>query len=195
MLKIFPFERFEEIEMSEPKKLRYAISNHGRLLSFKNNFADGRILNGSLIDGYRIFRYKIFEDGKIIARKHFFFARLVATYFLPKTSEDQTFVLHLDRQRDNDHHTNLQWATKAEMMEHSRKSPYVIDAKAKISDSNRSFNSKNQKLKVSEVIMLRRTLLSPNRKTRLKILAKQFGVSEMQLQRIRTGENWKDVKV
>jgi DNA-binding Xre family transcriptional regulator len=37
---------------------------------------------------------------------------------------------------------------------------------------------------------LKKKLLDPNRKTRYKILAKQFGVSEMQLHRIKTGENW-----
>ena len=29
-----------------------------------------------------------------------------------------------------------------------------------------------------------------NRKTRLKMIAKQFGISEMQVHRIKTGENW-----
>ena len=33
-----------------------------------------------------------------------------------------------------------------------------------------------------------------SRKTRLKIIAKRFGVSEMQLHRIKTGENWGHVK-
>ena len=41
----------------------------------------------------------------------------------------------------------------------------------------------------------RKKLLDPNRRTRLKVLAKQFGVSEMQLHRIKTGENWGDLQV
>ena len=42
---------------------------------------------------------------------------------------------------------------------------------------------------------LKKKLLDPNRRTRLKVLAKQFGVSEMQLHRIKTGENWGDLQV
>jgi DNA-binding Xre family transcriptional regulator len=38
-------------------------------------------------------------------------------------------------------------------------------------------------------------LSDPNRKTRLKIIAKRFGVSEMTLQRIKTGENWGHIKI
>jgi len=44
-------------------------------------------------------------------------------------------------------------------------------------------------------MLLKKKLLDPGRKTRMKILAKQFGVTEMQLHRIKTGENWGEVKV
>jgi hypothetical protein len=37
--------------------------------------------------------------------------------------------------------------------------------------------------------------MDPNRKTRLKLIAKQFGISEMQLYRIKSGENWGHIKV
>ena len=51
------------------------------------------------------------------------------------------------------------------------------------------------KLTETQVIRLKKKLFDPNRRTRLKILAKQFGVSEMQLHRIKTGENWGHIKV
>jgi DNA-binding Xre family transcriptional regulator len=51
------------------------------------------------------------------------------------------------------------------------------------------------KLTEAKVKILKRKLLDPNRKTRIKMLARQFGVSEMQLHRIRTGENWGHVKI
>jgi uncharacterized protein YjcR len=41
--------------------------------------------------------------------------------------------------------------------------------------------------------MIKRKLL--NGKTRLKMIAKQFGVSDMQIHRIKTGENWSHVKI
>jgi hypothetical protein len=51
------------------------------------------------------------------------------------------------------------------------------------------------KLTETKVMRLKKILLDPNRKTRMKILAKQFGVSEMQLYRIKSGENWGHIKV
>jgi DNA-binding Xre family transcriptional regulator len=50
-------------------------------------------------------------------------------------------------------------------------------------------------LNEDQVIELKKTLLDPNRKIRLKVLAKQYGVSEMQLHRIKTGQNWGHIKV
>jgi predicted DNA binding protein len=51
------------------------------------------------------------------------------------------------------------------------------------------------KLTYAQAVILKKKLLDPNRKTRIKVLAKQFGVSEMQLYRIKSGENWGDIKV
>jgi hypothetical protein len=42
---------------------------------------------------------------------------------------------------------------------------------------------------------LKRKIFDPKRKSRLKIIAKQFGISEMQLYRIKSGENWGHVKI
>jgi hypothetical protein len=41
---------------------------------------------------------------------------------------------------------------------------------------------------------LKKILNDPNRRTRLKIIAKRFGVTTMQLRRIKTGENWSHVE-
>jgi DNA-binding Xre family transcriptional regulator len=48
---------------------------------------------------------------------------------------------------------------------------------------------------MTQVMRLKKRLLDPNRKTRLKILAKQYGVTMMTLHRIKTGENWGHIKV
>ena len=62
------------------------------------------------------------------SKKHLvaFLDILVADNFIPKTSEDQVFILHLDRIRHNDKVENLKWATKEEQIEHAKKSPFVI---------------------------------------------------------------------
>ena len=54
---------------------------------------------------------------------------------------------------------------------------------------------KGQKLNSTQVMLLKKKIFDPNRKTRLKILAKQFGISEMQLYRIKSGENWSHIKI
>lgn len=190
--RLYQNEEFREIKIEDKLKLRYAISNQGRLISFAENMNEGRLLKGGMIEGYKIFRYKLFRDGKIL-NKHLFFYKLVAEYFLPKTSDEQTYVLHLDRVRDNDDVKNLKWATKEEMLEHSRNSPFVIQAKKNLIEHN--LKSNGAKLTVSKVMFIKKLLAKPDQKTRLKMIAKQFGVSEMQIRRIKSGENWGQIKV
>lgn len=55
--------------------------------------------------------------------------------------------------------------------------------------------SSNCKFTETEVIRLKRILHDPKRKTRYKIIARQLGVTEMQLHRIKTGENWGHIKI
>lgn len=192
-LKIYPGEEFKELELEHKLTFRYAISNRGRLVSFTEDIKkDGRILQGSKADGYRLFRYKIRRDGEVINRA-FFFYKLVAQYFVPRTSEDQVHVLHLDRVRDNDDYRNLRWATKEEAQEHYRKSPFVIQARKKLIEHN--IKSDGKKLTVTKVMLIKKLLAKPNQKTRLKMIAKQFGVSEMQIRRIKSGENWGHIKI
>jgi hypothetical protein len=114
-------------------------------------------------------------------------------YFLPKPTEGQVYVLHLNRLKDDDYVGNLKWADKSEMVAHMVSNPLMIENIRKLKDPN--VKSKTQKLTATKVMMLKKMLLDPERKTRYKILAKQFGVTEMQLHRIKTGENWKDIKV
>jgi len=197
-LLFYPTEIFKEIKVENADKLKlcYAISNYGRLVSFTDSIENGTLVNGSKQDGYRIWRYKIRDENDIIRHKHCFFYKLVAEYFIPKTCDEQVYVLHLDRNRANDYVDNLRWATKAEMVEHSKKSPYVIAAKKKqLAELNAKRKHQGNKLNSTQVMLLKRRLTDPNRKTRLKIIAKQFGVTEMTLHRIKTGENWGHIKI
>ncbi len=191
-IRIFPNEEFKEIIIEDKLKLRYAISNKGRLISFANDISFGRELKGGITDGYKLFKYKIFVNGKII-NKHIFFSKLVAEYFIPKTTDEQTYVLHLDRKRDNDDHRNLKWATREEMLEFGNQSPRVINARKKLIEHN--LNADGPKLTVTKVMRIKKLLAKPQQRTRLKMIAKQFGVSEMQIRRIKTGENWSQVKI
>lgn len=193
MLKFLFNEQFKEIVIEGNLQLKYAISNYGRLISFTDSFENGRLLKGSDIEGYRIFRYKIRDENNKVLNKHQFFYRLVATYFLEKSSEDQIYVLHLDRDKKNDLVTNLKWATKAEMLAHQYKSPKAVENRRKLIEHN--IKRDGQKLTKTRVIYIKKLLKDPSKNVKVKQLATKFGVSEMQIYRIKTGENWGHIEV
>lgn len=192
MIRLYAQEEFREIETEVPLKFRYAVSNKGRLISFTNEFRDGNVLKGSVSDGFKAFRYKRTTDGIAIRKTHFVY-KLVAEFFIPRTSEEQKYVLHLDYVRGNDVVENLRWATYEEMLEHRKKSPHVINSKKKLIEHN--LKSDGRKLTTTKVIHLKKILSKPKQNTRIKILAKQFGISEMQVNRIKRGENWAHIKI
>jgi len=192
MIQVFHNEKWKEFKIDYNAKFRYAISNFGRLISFTDKIENGKLLKGSTIDDYKTLRYRIYKNKTVIYR-NLFFHRLVATYFLPNKSDDNIFVLHLDHCNSNNHVSNLKWATKEELKEHTKKNPRVIKAKRKYIDS--PMTRVGRKLSATQVMLIKKKLLDPNRKTRLKIIARRFGVTEMTLHRIRTGENWWYIKV
>ena len=198
-LRFYPTEVFKEISLGDDdEKLQnfYAISNFGRLVSYKNSIENGRFIKGGLQDGYRVWRHKIYAgtgDNKVYNRCRFLY-KIVAEYFLPKPSEEHKYLLHLNYVRSNDNVKNLKWATYEEMIAHRYHSP--IATKVRNKNLPKLWEAKGgRKLTGTEVIRLKKKLLDPNRKTRHKLLARQFGVTEMQLHRIKTGECWGDVKV
>ena len=202
-LGFYPDEVFKEISLGEDDdklQFRYAISNYGRLLSFNrwHELEYGRIIKGSKQDGYRVWNYKVRDENNKLRFKHKFLYRLVAEYFLPKTSDEQIYVLHLDRKRDNDHIENLKWATKAEQLEHSKKSPYVkaaLKIQVQLLKKYREQKKDGNKLTVGQVKNLKKKIFDPNRKVGLKTLAILYGVSDTQIHRIKRGENWGHIKV
>ena len=193
MIRYYPNEIFKQIEIKEKLKFNYAISNRGRLVSFTDDIRKGNELKGGLVDGYRIFRYKYRDEEGVLRNKHFFFYKLIAEYFISKTEEDQNRVIHLDYVRNNDAIANLRWLNYADMLIHINKSPKLIENRKKLIEFN--LQADGQKLTVTKVMRLKKMLKRPERKTRNKLIAKQFNISETQLKRIEKGENWGHIKV
>jgi len=191
-VRIYPGEEFKEISVDYSLKLRYAVSNYGRMVSFSDEIKNGILLKGTTSEGYKVFRFKIYRDKKML-NSHLFIYKLVAQYFIPKTSEDQVHVIHIDHQRSNDDFRNLKWVTDAERFDHSQKSPHVIQARKNRIQPATAING--HKLTVTRVMLIKKLLANPKQTTRLKMIAKQFGVSEMQIRRIKSGENWGYIKV
>ena len=106
MFTILVGEIFKEIEIEGNHKYSYAISNYGRLLRYLDTFDDGEELKGSLINGYKVFRYKS-TLNKVTKNHSKMFSRMVAEKFLPEPKEDQTYLLHKDYKKDNCQASNL----------------------------------------------------------------------------------------
>lgn len=192
MLKVLVGEKFKDLKLEEGLKYTYAISNYGRLIRYTNAIEDGAELKGSLINGYKVFRYKISTNGKI---KNYskMFSRMVAENFLPQPTEDQVYLLHKDYIKDNCQANNLFWATAEEFRNHFMGSPLYKDGVKKSQETRKKMDG--NKLTTTQVMRIKKMISDPNRKTRLKLIAKQFGISEMQLYRIKSGENWGHIEI
>lgn len=188
-LSFFYNEKYKLMDIQTAKR-KYAITNYGRLISFAETIEDGYIINASShADGYRIWRYK--TDGKYF---HHLIHRLVAAYFLPKPSPLHDFVIHLDHSKTNNYVSNLKWVTKEEQTRFGLESEASKASREHLRNRSQK-TGKGHKLTEGRVRMIKRILNNPARKTRYKILAKRFGISEMQLYRIKSGENWGWVEI
>ena len=159
-------------KISEVEKFK--ISNYGRVIKWQ----DGKeiLVDPTFVNGYQVLRLRLKQKGKWTSR---YVHKLVAEHFLDKNNG--VYVIHIDYNKENNHVDNLKWATKKEKEAHQFNNPAHKNAPPRITFS---------KLTETRVKLIKRKLNNPNRRTRLKIIARQFGISEMQLHRIKTGENW-----
>lgn len=187
-MRTYPNEKWKELELNtNALRLKYAVSNHGRIVSYNDNIENGKVLKGGILGGYPTFVCRPFGKSQT-----FYIHKLVAQAFLKEKNEDETFVIHLDYNKTNNHVDNLKWASKEVMQSHQQKSPFVLQSREK---RKLIKPTKGHKLTSTDVIRIKRKIFDPNRKTRMKMIAKQFGISEMQLYRIKSGENWSHIKV
>jgi hypothetical protein len=153
---------------------RYQVSNYGRVKSFAYKKDTGQILNGFILNGYK----QVQINTKKIKRKYYIH-KLVAQVWIPKPSDKHTFVTHLDGNLRNNHFSNLEWHTRETLTATHR-----ITVK-------RSRVVRNSKLKESDISHLKSML---ERGIVQATIAKLFCISEMQVTRIKRGENWGHVK-
>lgn len=177
-------EQWKEIKIGiKFERTHYAVSNLGRIASFKDSLENKKILKGTRVNGYAALKLKI-KDKDIQCYVH----KLVAQHFLKKPRKNQTFVIHLDYNKLNNKLNNLRWASRDELDKHQQKSPIVKAYQAKR-------RLKGHKLTASKVKDIKLRIFSDKRQMRLKDIATKFGISEMQLYRIKSGKNWSHIKV
>jgi len=114
--------------------------------------------------------------------------RLVATYFCERPSEKHKLVIHKDFNKLNNHFENLKWVNQHELNLHNNNNPKVQKAR-----ENRKGNITHAKLTETDVIRLKKKV--KRGKNPLYKIAKEFGITHTQLNRIRRGENWGHVKI
>ena len=166
------------------KKETLRISNNGRVTKL-NKKGEYEIMKLGKLAGYDVF-YRTKHNGK---NDLIYMHRVVAELFLTN-DENKPFVIHNDFVKDNNHVDNLQFVNRKELVAHNKDNPAVIEGK-RVKRENHS----GYKLNAGRVKLIKKKIFDPNRKTRMKMIAKQFGISTMQLYRIKSGENWSHVKI
>lgn len=180
-VKFLAGERWKELSLKKGMTTkRYAISSRGRIISFKTKMEEGYLLRPRLTQGY-----PSVTIGRETNRQNYYLHRLVAEYFTKKPSEKHAYVIHIDHVKDNNKAENLRWAKREDQIKHSMKDPNV---------KQRQSPDEGPKLNAAKVKQIKRALKAKSKPT-LKVLAKQFRVSDMQIHRIKTGENWSHIEV
>ncbi len=182
-------EKWKELPFEKGAlRKRYAVSNYGRVVSFcADDMSDAVKVKGGTLKGYKTLPLRPFGRSTT-----FYVHKLVAEMFIDKSSPDMKFVIHLDYNKCNNFVDNLRWANKKEMFEHQQGNPSVLEGRKKMKARK---NCEGAKLTDTQVMLLKKRISDPHRKTRLKIIARQFGISEIQLHRIKRGENWSHIGI
>ena len=176
-------ETWKPLQFNGWKHLRkkYALSSLGRIASYTDNIeTDGKLLQGSLTTGYKTLNlHRPGDNGTL------YIHREIARLFLPKPSSKAKYVIHVNHNKLDNSVKNLKWATLEEMIQHQQKSPAKIAYKKVQANRNVGL-----KLNANQVKSIKKMLDDSRRKLTIKKLAEKFGVSEMTMYRIKSGENW-----
>ncbi len=177
-MEILNGEQWKTISMEgmDPSE-KYEISNYGRLKNYKSH-DEGKLVMTSKIKGYPILNIKL-QNGKRTTR---YIHKIVAQEFIQLTDISQTYVIHLDFNKENNHVRNLSWENREGLFAHQAKNPNYKKGLIRYS-----------KLSETDVIRLKKKV--QRGKNPLYKIAKEFGITHTQLNRIRSGENWGHVKI
>jgi hypothetical protein len=187
MIKKLAGENWKPLVFSGWKQLRnrYAVSNLGRIASYKEDMMkDGKVLSGSLTTGYRTLNlHRPNNKGTL------YIHREMANLFLKKPTAVHKYVIHRNHNKLDNNVKNLRWATLEQMIEHQQNSPAKMAYKQK-----QATRTEGLKLTASNVKKIKNILNSKKRDITIRKLAENYGVSEITLYRIKSGENWARVK-
>lgn len=171
-------EEWREIPFADKK---YEVSSYGRVKSYCYSKNSGKILKPGLTKGFFTVTFK--TEGK---KKTFLVHKLVAMMFIKKDNEDQVIAIHLDWNKRNNHFSNLKWVTREAAYDR------IMPRLQEINKIKNKGIIRNSKLKPEDVERLKSML---EKGIKQNVIAKLFSISEMQVTRIKRGENWAKIKV
>lgn len=182
-------EKWKPIEFPKKVKLqkKYLVSNSGKLASYADSPKNAQKLKAKRIEDYHCISIRM--QG---VKKSLFVHRLVAEAFLRQPTAKHKFVIHLDHNKGNNNASNLKWTTLEQQVEHRKGSPAV---KRAIKERVLQDGDYAKVLTETKVRKMKEELFDAKRKRTLKQIAKAYGVSEMNIYRIKSGEFWYKVKV
>lgn len=177
-LKLYSTEELKIIKMKRSASgFLFAITNFGRVIRFIKIPKEGEFVQpNTLADKYP---YQCVYFKRKIILVH----RLVAQHFLPKPGRLEVIVIHKNRDLTKNHVSNLKWVDKQGHLEHTMKGENWRKAHRN--------NFGTTKLTEARVRMIRRKIQAG--KTLMREIANQFGVTEMQIYRIKSRQNWAHV--
>ncbi|MFD0993817.1 HNH endonuclease [Tenacibaculum geojense] len=163
------------------EKEEIMVSSYGRVKKKKKGEEEFKFYDNGIINNFETLRY--YKKGKK-KNDNYYVHRAMAQLFLEKDADDKRFVIHLNHDLTDNRIENLKWVNQKELTKHQVTNPKRIAVK---------HQRTNCKLTEGRVRLIKKKIFDPNRKTRMRLIAKQFGISEMQLYRIKSGENWGSV--
>ena len=179
-VKSTPLEKWGKVETPVPTKTKeYYVSTMGRLKSVDKKTGDERLLNPGLAHKVVAMSIRLSDNSNY----GIFVGRWVATHFV-KNPKNYTNLIHLDHDHQNNRKTNLKWVSPSEAAQHVLKG-----------EKERNYTRKKPKhvrMTEAKVALLKKRLRIG--RTKRKILAKQFKITETQIKRIERGENWGHVE-
>jgi hypothetical protein len=181
-------EEWKDIEVDNiHPNLVYQISNQGRIRERKTDESDWSLLRFYVSNTFYYCALRMNATGK---KKRSFRSvhRLVALHFIVPQSEKHICVVHKNYNMLDNRVENLMWITREELAVHHKNNPRVQRASSKTGSK-----ITNSKLTETQVKRLKLKLKRGN--NAMYKIAKEFGISHTQLNRIRDGINWAHVKV
>jgi hypothetical protein len=158
---------------------KFEVSNYGRIKSYLKS-SKGKILKFASIKGFHTVSLKI--NG--ITKTHLVH-KIVAEVFNIKPSEDCTVVTHIDWNIRNNNAKNLEWIPRKKHYER------LVEHNKEVNKARGYKIITNSKLKADDVKRIKAMI---EKGITQNLIAKMFCVSEMQITRIKRGENWGEIK-